>query len=62
MAKNCSADVEKVISHVDQVFTTGTKKQQQDLKVLFGMGNVTHLDDVAGACSYTFLSYQFLGC
>lgn len=50
MPKNCSADIEAVISHVDHVFTTGSAQEKQALKDLFGIGDVTHLDDAAGSC------------
>jgi hypothetical protein len=49
MPKNCSADVEAVISHIDQVFTWGTTAQINEIKANFGLQNLTHLDDVAGA-------------
>ena len=49
MPKNCSADVEAVISHIDQVFTSGSKSQINAIKANFGLSNLTHLDDVAGA-------------
>lgn len=50
MPKNCSADVQAVITHVDQVFTGTNTTAINALKDTFGMGAVTHLDDVAGAC------------
>jgi hypothetical protein len=49
MPKNCSADVEAVIAHVDDVFINGADATIAALKSNWGMGNVTHLDDVAGA-------------
>lgn len=51
MPKNCSADIEAVIAHIDNVFTMGTSQEIQDIKELFGMGDVTHLDDVASTCA-----------
>lgn len=47
--KNCTADVEAVISHVDKVFTSGKPAEIFALKANWGMANLTHLDDVAGA-------------
>lgn len=38
MPQNCSADVEAVITHVDQVFTTGTPAQISALKDNWGLG------------------------
>lgn len=58
MPKNCSADVEKVINHMDTVFTFGKKSDQQALKELFGLGAVTHNDDVTGvgtSCVHEFI-------
>jgi hypothetical protein len=50
MAANCSADVEAAISHIDQVFSGHNQTAIQQIKELFGLGEMTHLDDVAGAC------------
>lgn len=49
MPKNCSADVEAVISRIDNVFTHGPTSEINRIKTLFGMQNLMHLDDVAGA-------------
>lgn len=49
MPRNCSADVQAVISHVDKVFTGKNATAIQTLKESFGMGELTHLDDVAGS-------------
>lgn len=49
MAQNCSSDVQAVIVHVDSVFTTGNQKEIDALKANWNLGNITHLDDVAGA-------------
>lgn len=51
MPKNCSADVQAVIKHVDQVFTNGNTSQVSSLKANWGMQDVTHSEDVAGACT-----------
>jgi hypothetical protein len=50
MPQNCSADVQAVIAHVDEVFTGNDTDAIQELKELFGLGGVSHLDDAAGAC------------
>ncbi|KAI0787192.1 peptidase S28 [Irpex lacteus] len=60
MPKNCSADVEAVISHVDEVFTSGTKAQIDALKANWGLSNLTHLDDVAGALRNNLWDWQSL--
>ena len=49
MPKNCSAEVQAVISHIDDVFTRGTTAQIDAIKSNFGLSAMTHLDDVAGA-------------
>lgn len=48
MPQNCSADIQVAIQHIDTVFTSGSTSDQKALKDLFGLGAVTHLDDVAG--------------
>lgn len=60
MPRNCSADVEKVISHMDFTFTFGSKKQKNALKAKFGMPNVTHYDDVAGTLRNQLWNWQSL--
>ncbi|KAI0701175.1 peptidase S28 [Cytidiella melzeri] len=60
MPKNCSADVEAVISHIDEVFTIGTAAQKNQIKANFGLQNMTHLDDVAGALRNNLWDWQSL--
>ncbi|KAF8827103.1 hypothetical protein HHX47_DHR5000888 [Lentinula edodes] len=48
MPANCSADVEAVIAHVDEVFSGNDATAIQVLKDNWGLGEMTHLDDVAG--------------
>lgn len=55
MPKNCSADVQAVIAHVDQVFTGSNQTAIDSIKSLFGLSDLTHLDDVAGACEFHLL-------
>ncbi|KDQ17874.1 hypothetical protein BOTBODRAFT_104521 [Botryobasidium botryosum FD-172 SS1] len=61
MPKNCSADVQRVVNYMDLTFTVGTKAQKNALKAQFGMSNVTHLDDVAGALRNPIWTWQSLG-
>ncbi|KAG6830155.1 hypothetical protein H0H87_008998 [Tephrocybe sp. NHM501043] len=49
MPANCSADVQAVIAHVDKTFTGKNTTAIVAIKEAFGLSNVTHLDDVAGA-------------
>ncbi|KAJ7437078.1 peptidase S28 [Mycena galericulata] len=60
MAANCSADIEAVIAHVDQVFTGSNEAAIQSIKKSFGMGDVTHLDDVAGSLRENLWDWQSL--
>ena len=54
MPANCSADVQAAIAHIDEVFTHGSQSEIQQLKESFGLGNITHLDDVAGARKFPY--------
>lgn len=47
MPTNCSTDVQKVISYVDSVLTGDDEEAIQSLKDKFGLGALTHNDDVA---------------
>ncbi|GLB34087.1 putative MEROPS serine peptidase family S28 [Lyophyllum shimeji] len=60
MPSNCSADVQAVIAHVDEVFSGNNATAIQALKETFGMDNVTHLDDVAGALRNNVWDWQSL--
>ena len=53
MPANCSADVAAVIAHVDQTFKGSNTTAIDQLKATFGLENMTHLDDVAGARKYS---------
>lgn len=58
MPANCSADVQAVIAHIDDVFTRSkpNSAEVRAIKSNFGLAGVMHLDDVAGACE--FLAYN----
>ncbi|KAJ7724875.1 serine carboxypeptidase S28-domain-containing protein [Mycena metata] len=60
MPANCSADIEAVIAHIDQVFTGSNQKAIQAIKNSFGMGDMTHLDDVAGSLRNNLWDWQGL--
>ncbi|KAF7294367.1 hypothetical protein HMN09_01166000 [Mycena chlorophos] len=60
MPANCSADVEAVIAHIDEVFMGSDEKAIQEIKTAFGMGDVTHLDDVASALQSNLFDWQSL--
>ncbi|KAF8699317.1 Serine protease S28, partial [Rhizoctonia solani] len=60
MPKNCSADVQKVVNYVDATFTFGKRSEIQALKETLGMGNLSHVDDVAGALRNPLWYWQSL--
>jgi hypothetical protein len=49
MPQNCSADIQKVVDHVDQTLLLGQAKDKQSLKDLFGLGGLTQDDDFVSA-------------
>ena len=60
MPKNCSADVEAVISYIDTTFTSGNTEAINSIKELFNMTELTHLDDFAGALRNNLWDWQSL--
>ncbi|OTB00961.1 hypothetical protein M426DRAFT_266744 [Hypoxylon sp. CI-4A] len=58
MPKNCSEDYSAIIDYVDSVFTYGTQEEQADLKELFGLQDLAHLDDAASTISSPIWSWQ----
>lgn len=49
MPANCSADVSKVIEHVDSILLGDDDEAKQALKEKFGLGAIEHDDDFASA-------------
>ncbi|KAJ8495908.1 hypothetical protein ONZ45_g12655 [Pleurotus djamor] len=60
MPVNCSADVEAVITHIDRVFSGRDQVAIKQIKDNFGLGAMTHLDDVAGALRNNLWDWQSL--
>ncbi|KAG7096411.1 hypothetical protein E1B28_003851 [Marasmius oreades] len=60
MPQNCSADVEAAIAHIDQVFSGKDQNAIQKLKDNFGLGEIQHLDDAAGALRNNLWDWQSL--
>jgi hypothetical protein len=60
MPANCSADVQAVISFVDKTFEGNDATAIQALKENFGLGDMTHLNDVAGALRNNMWDWQSL--
>ena len=47
MPKNCSKDVSRVVNYIDKINQSGSDKQVQQLKEMFGLGDIEHFDDFA---------------
>lgn len=47
MPQNCSLDVSRVVDFIDQINNNGTDKQRQNLKDMFGLGDLEYFDDFA---------------
>ncbi|EIN10777.1 hypothetical protein PUNSTDRAFT_132850 [Punctularia strigosozonata HHB-11173 SS5] len=60
MPKNCSADVQAAITHIDKVLTAGSNSSIQSLKATFGLEAVKHNDDAAGALRNNLWDWQAL--
>ncbi|KIY52352.1 peptidase S28 [Fistulina hepatica ATCC 64428] len=60
MPKNCSIDVQRVIAYIDQTFNGTNQTAIDDIKDLFGLSTMTHLDDVAGALRNNMWDWQSL--
>ncbi|TFY66062.1 hypothetical protein EVG20_g5021 [Dentipellis fragilis] len=60
MPQNCSADVQAVVQHFDQVFNSGNQSAIYALKDTFGMADVEHLDDAVGALRNNLWDWQKL--
>ncbi|KAI0179393.1 peptidase S28 [Hypoxylon sp. FL1284] len=58
MPNNCSRDYAAIIEHADNVFTHGSPKERADLKQLFGLQDLAHLDDAAAAISSPIWAWQ----
>ncbi|KAF9480682.1 hypothetical protein BDN70DRAFT_856398 [Pholiota conissans] len=60
MPANCSADVQAVIAFVDKTFSGRNTTAIQALKDNWGLGNLSHVDDVAGALRNNLWDWQSL--
>ena len=58
MPKNCSADVQLVIRHVDDVLARGRPEQTAALKARFGLGALAHDDDFEAALELPLWTWQ----
>jgi len=58
MPANCSADVQAVIAHVDEVLSGQNTTAISQLKDVFGLGGLGHSDDFASARKYLTLELE----
>ncbi|KAI0040526.1 peptidase S28 [Auriscalpium vulgare] len=60
MPQNCSLDVQAAITRLDSILTGKNQTAIDALKASFGMEDVVHLDDFAGALKYNLYTWQDL--
>lgn len=60
MPQNCSADVATVIAYVDDVFSGDNTTAINATKDIFGLSEMSHLDDVAGSLRINLWDWQSL--
>ncbi|KAH8895932.1 endoprotease endo-Pro [Thozetella sp. PMI_491] len=58
MPQNCSADVSRVVDHVDSVMRTGSDAEKQALKTRFGFGGLDHDDDFGSTLQNGLWAWQ----
>jgi hypothetical protein len=46
MPKNCSADISRVIDYMDKVFMGKNETEKKALATAFGLGSLSHYEDV----------------
>ncbi|KAI0043738.1 peptidase S28 [Auriscalpium vulgare] len=61
MPQNCSLDVQAAIARLDSILTGKNQTAIDALKASFGMGDIVHLDDFAGALKTNLYIWQELG-
>lgn len=60
MPKNCSADFQAVVAHVDSVLQGNNKAAIEKIKANFGFESLDHVEDVAGALRNHLWDWQGL--
>ncbi|KAL4078879.1 peptidase S28 [Scleroderma yunnanense] len=58
MPQNCSSDVQKVIAYLDALYAANATEELQELKTMFGLGGLSHIDDFAGALLANLQDWQ----
>ncbi|KAH8094950.1 serine carboxypeptidase S28-domain-containing protein [Cristinia sonorae] len=61
MPKNCSADIQAVVTHFDKVVASGNKKAINALYATFGLEGAQYADDVASILRGPIFEWQDLG-
>jgi hypothetical protein len=56
MPKNCSSDVQAVIEYVDSVFSGTNQSAIDEVKQIFGLSELDHVEDVVGSRERSVLS------
>ncbi|KAK3326997.1 serine carboxypeptidase S28 [Cercophora scortea] len=58
MPQNCSADMSRIVDYIDGVFDSGNDGDILELKTMFGLEELSHVDDVAAAIGTTLGAWQ----
>ncbi|KAJ2896682.1 serine carboxypeptidase S28-domain-containing protein [Zalerion maritima] len=56
--RNCSKDIQAVISYVDETLESGTDKEVDELKAMFGLAKIEHHDDFAELLTIPIWKWQ----
>ncbi|EAU84205.2 endoprotease [Coprinopsis cinerea okayama7 len=60
MPQNCSADVQRVVEHLDDVFRSGNQSAIEDVKANFGLSELAKMEDVLSALRNNLWDWQEL--
>ncbi|XP_014550039.1 hypothetical protein COCVIDRAFT_116699 [Bipolaris victoriae FI3] len=60
MPQSCRSNLEAIISHVDNVFLSGSPEQKQELKIRFGLQDLSLLEDTAYALSQPIIGWTLI--
>jgi len=58
MPQNCSRDFSAIIDYTDRVLQHGSRKEKEDLKAMFNLQGLEHIDDIATAISAPIWAWQ----
>jgi hypothetical protein len=60
MPKNCSKDLNRVVEYIDHVYESGDIERQQEIKEMFGLGDLKHFDDFAAYVAFAFFERRIM--